>query len=216
VSSAPTVLTATRRTETGKAVAHLRKAGKIPAVVFGHGLESIPVSLDAHEFDLLRRTVHSNSIITLVIDGKDKQRVLVRGLQIDPRYRHLLHVDLFALKSGEEVTVDIPVHTIGESYAVARLGGMLLHNLDHVRVRALPEKLPESFEVPIDSLMEIDDALHVRDLTPPEGVTLLAELDEVVVKVVAPHVVEEPVAPVEVPETEAAPADEDAKGSSES
>jgi large subunit ribosomal protein L25 len=197
-------------------VAHLRKAGKVPAVVFGHGLESIPVSLDAHEFDLLRRTVHSNSIISLVIDGKDKQRVLVRGIQIDPRYRHLLHVDLFALKSGEEVTVDIPVHTIGESYAVARLGGMLLHNLDHVRVRALPEKLPESFEVPIDSLMEIDDALHVRDLTLPEGVTLLAELDEVVVKVVAPHVVEEPVAPVEIPETEAAPADEDAKGSSES
>ena len=216
MSSAPTVLTATRRTETGKAVAHLRKAGKVPAVVFGHGLESIPISLDAHEFDLLRRTVHSNSIITLVIDGKDKQRVLVRGIQIDPRYRHLLHVDLFALKSGEEVTVDIPVHTTGESYAVVRLGGMLLHNLDHVRVRALPEKLPESFEVPIDSLMEIDDALHVRDLTPPEGVTLLAELDEVVVKVVAPHVVEEPVAPVEVPETEAAPADEDAKGSSES
>lgn len=216
MSSAPSVLTATRRTETGKAVAHLRKAGKVPAVVFGHGLESIPISLDAHEFDLLRRTVHSNSIITLVIDGKDKQRVLVRGIQIDPRYRHLLHVDLFALKSGEEVTVDIPVHTTGESYAVVRLGGMLLHNLDHVRVRALPEKLPESFEVPIDSLMEIDDALHVRDLTPPEGVTLLAELDEVVVKVVAPHVVEEPVAPVEVPETEAAPADEDAKGSSES
>ena len=177
MSSAPSVLTATRRTETGKAVAHLRKAGKVPAVVFGHGLESIPVSLDAHEFDLLRRTVHSNSIISLVIDGKEKQRVLVRGIQIDPRHRHLLHVDLFALKSGEEVTVDIPVHTTGESYAVARLGGMLLHNLDHVRVRALPEKLPESFEVPIDSLMEIDDALHLRDLTLPEGVTLLAELD---------------------------------------
>ena len=65
--------------------------------------------------------------------------------------------------------------------------------------------------------MEIDDALHLRDLTLPEGVTLLAELDEVVVKVVAPHVVEEePVAPVETPEAEAVPAAEDAKGSSES
>jgi hypothetical protein len=64
--------------------------------------------------------------------------------------------------------------------------------------------------------MEIDDALHLRDLTLPEGVTLLAELDEVVVKVVAPHVVEEPVAPVETQEAEAVPAAEDAKGSSES
>jgi large subunit ribosomal protein L25 len=212
MSSAPSVLTATRRTELGKGVAHLRKAGKIPAVVFGHGLESIPVSLDAHEFNLLRRTVHSNSIISLVIDGKDKQPVLVHGIQIDPRYRRLLHVDLFALKSGEEVTVDIPVHTVGESYAVVRLGGMLLHNLDHVRVRALPEKLPESFEVSIDSLEEIDAAIRLRDLALPEGVTLLADLDEIVVKVVAPHVVEEPVAALEaeVPTTEA-PAAAEAK-----
>lgn len=216
MSSAPSVLTATRRTETGKGVAHLRKAGKVPAVVFGHGLKSIPVSLDAHEFDLLRRTVHSTSIVSLVIDGKDEHRVLVHGIQIDPRHRHLLHVDLFALKSGEEVTVDIPVHTVGESYAVARLGGMLLHNLDHVRVRALPEKLPESFEVPIDSLTEFDAALHVRDLTLPAGVALLADLDEIVVKVVAPHVAEEPVAPVEIPVAEAASEAEDEKGPSES
>jgi len=96
VSSTPTVLTATSRTETGKAVAHLRKAGKVPAVVFGHGLESISVTLDAHEFDLLRRTIHSNSIISLEIDGKDKRRVMVHGIHIDPRTRHLLHVDLFA------------------------------------------------------------------------------------------------------------------------
>jgi large subunit ribosomal protein L25 len=217
VSATPTVLTATSRAETGKAVAHLRKAGKIPAVVFGHGLESIPVTLDAHEFDHLRRTIHSNSIVSLVIDGKDERRVLVHGIQIDPRHRQLLHVDLFALKSGEEVTVEIPVHTVGESHAVARLGGMLLHNLSHVRVRALPEKLPESFEVPIDSLTEIDDALHVRDLTLPAGVTLLADLDEIVVKVVAPHVVEEPVvAPAEEPAAEAAPADAEAKPSTES
>jgi len=70
VSATTTVLTATSRTETGKAVAHLRHDGKIPAVVFGHGLASINVTLDAHEFDHLRRTIHSNSIISLEIDGK--------------------------------------------------------------------------------------------------------------------------------------------------
>ena len=105
--SAPSVLTATTRTETGKKVSGLRKAGRIPAVVFGHGLASIPVSLDAHEFEHFRRTAHSNLIVELKVDGKDKHRVLVHGVQVDPRTRQLLHVDLFELKSGEEVTIEI-------------------------------------------------------------------------------------------------------------
>jgi large subunit ribosomal protein L25 len=191
--AAPSVLTATRRTEIGKHVAHLRKAGRLPAVVFGHGLESIPVSLDAHEFEHVRRTAHSNTIIELKIDGKDVHRVLVHGVQIDPRNRHLLHVDLFELKKGEEVTVEIQLHTVGESYAVDRLGGTLLHNIDRIKVRALPENLPDSIEFSIESLMDFDTAIHLRDLPMPAGVTLLSDLDEVVAKVAAPHVIEEPV-----------------------
>jgi large subunit ribosomal protein L25 len=193
VSSAPTVLNAVSRPETGKAAAKLRRTGKLPAVVFGHGVDSIPISLDAHEFDHLRKTNHSNTIISLTIDGKAKRNVMLHGFQIDPRTRQLLHVDLFALKTGEEVTVEIPVHTIGESYAVARLGGTLLHTVSHVRVRALPEKLPESLEVCIDSLDDFEKALHVRDLVLPEGVTLMSEADDVVAKVAAPKAVEETV-----------------------
>ncbi|MGA2512023.1 MAG: 50S ribosomal protein L25 [Candidatus Limnocylindrales bacterium] len=204
----PTVLTATRRTETGKSVAHLRKAGLLPAVVFGHGLDSISVSLDAHEFDHLRRTVHSNTIIELKVDGKDTHRVLVHGVQMDPRTRSLLHVDLFEVKSGEEVTVEIPLHTVGESYAVERLGGTLLHNIDRVKVRALPEKLPEALEYSIEPLKDFDVAIHLRDLSLPGGITLLSDPDEVVAKVAAPHVIEEPVAAeVAVEEPAEAPAE---------
>jgi large subunit ribosomal protein L25 len=199
VSSAQPVLNAASRTETGKAVARLRKAGQIPAVVFGHGMASVSVSLDAHEFDMLRRTIHSNSLLSLVIDGKDKHRVMVHGVQIDPRSRHLLHVDLFAIKSGEEVTVDVPIRTTGESFAVDRLGGTLLHAVDHVRVRALPEKLPEALEISIEGLDDFEKAIHLRDVPLPAGVTLLADPEELLVKVVPPHVVEEPAAPVEIP-----------------
>jgi large subunit ribosomal protein L25 len=199
VSSAQPVLNAASRTETGKAVARLRKAGQIPAVVFGHGMASVSVSLDAHEFDMLRRTIHSNSLLSLVIDGKDKHRVMVHGVQIDPRSRHLLHVDLFAIKSGEEVTVDVPIRTTGESFAVERLGGTLLHAVDHVRVRALPEKLPEALEISIEGLDDFEKAIHLRDVPLPPGVTLLADPEELLVKVVPPHVVEEPAAPVEIP-----------------
>jgi large subunit ribosomal protein L25 len=197
--AAPSTLSATRRIETGKSVSLLRKAGRVPAVVFGHGLESISVSLDAHEFDHLRHTVQSNTIIELKIDGKDVHRVMVHGIQIDPRHRHLLHVDLFALKKGEEVTVEIPLHGTGESFAVARLGGTLLHNVDRVKVRAQPEKLPEALEFSIESLIDFDTAIHLRDVALPAGVTLLSDPDEIVAKVAAPHVVEEPV----VVETEA-------------
>jgi large subunit ribosomal protein L25 len=218
VSSNETVLTATSRTETGKAVAHLRNAGKIPAVVFGHGLASLNVTLDAHEFDHLRRTIHSNSIISLEIDGgKDKKQVMVHGIHIDPRTRHLMHVDLFALKSGEEVTVEVPLRTTGEAYAATKLGGTLLHTVDRVRVRALPENLPEAFEISVDSLVDFDAAIHLRDVVLPEGVTLLSDPDEIVAKVIPQRAVEEPVAAEVAPEAaEAAPEGAEAKPSTES
>jgi large subunit ribosomal protein L25 len=208
VSSAPTTLAATSRTETGKAVAHLRKAGRIPAVVFGHGLDSVSVSLDAHEFEHLRKVAHSNTIIELEIDGKEKHQVLIHGFQIDPRHRKLLHVDLFALKKGEEVTVEIPLHATGESFAVARLGGTLLHNIDHVRIRALPENLPDSLVFSIDGLEDFETSIHLREVALPPNVTLLSDPDEVVAKVAAPHVVEEPV--VEAVEGEEAAAEGEA------
>jgi len=125
--------------------------------------------------------------------GKDKHRVLVHGVQVDPRTRQLLHVDLFELKSGEEVTIEIQLHTTGESYAVARLAGTLLHNIDRIKVRALPENLPEALEYSIEPLVDFDTAIHLRDLPMPAGVTLLSDPDEVVAKVAPPHVVEEPV-----------------------
>jgi large subunit ribosomal protein L25 len=190
VSSAPTVLTATKRTELGKGAARVRKAGRVPAVVFGHGIESMPVSLDAHEFDVLRRHLHSNTLIELRVEGAEARKVMVHGIQIDPRYRRLLHVDLFAFKTGEEVTVDIALVTVGYSHAVDKLDGTLLHNVDHVRVRALPESLPESIEVSIEPLVDFEVAIHVRDLTLPEGVTLLSDPDEVVAKVIPPAVAE--------------------------
>ena len=204
--SAPSVLAATSRTETGKSVARLRKTGRLPAVVFGHGLASIPVFLDGHEFEHVRRTAHSNTIFELKIDGKDVHRVLIHGVQVDPRNRQLLHVDLFELKSGEEVTVEIILHTTGESYAVARLGGTLLHNIDRIKVRALPENLPDSIEFSIEGLNDFETAIHLRDLPMPEGVTLLSDPDEVVAKVAAPHVIEEPV----VAEVAEEPAEEEA------
>lgn len=188
-------LAARPREVTGKAVKKLRSAGQLPAVVYGHGVDSTNVTLDAHEFDLLRKHAGPNALIDLSVDGKKADPVLIHAVQIHPVNRRPLHADLFLVRMTEELTVDVRLVATGESAAVTQLNGTLLHPTEHVRVKALPDHLPQSIEYPIDSLVDFDAAIHVRDLTIPDDVTLLTDPDEVIAKVQAPRieVEEEPV-----------------------
>ena len=189
-------LAAEPRDVLGKKVALLRRQGKLPGVVFGHGLDSTSVSVDAHDFELLRRRAGPNALVDLSVDGAKAQPVLVHGVQVHPVTRRPLHVDLFLVRMTEELTVDVPLVPIGESRAVVEEGGTLLHSIESVRIKALPDHLPQSIEYSIESLVDFDAAIHVRDLTIPSDVTLLTDADEVVAKVQAPRVEveEEPVA----------------------
>ena len=117
-ATARPTLAAEHREITGKKVSHLRHAGRLPAVVYGHGLESANVSVDTHEFELLRRRVGSNALIDLSIDGKKSRPVLVHDVQIHPVNRRPLHVDLFLVRMTEELTVDVPLVAIGDAPAV--------------------------------------------------------------------------------------------------
>ena len=184
-------LAATKRDVTGKRVARLRKAGLLPAVVFGRGLVSQSLSLDSHEFELLQRKIGQNALVDLSVEGTKATPVLVPGIQRDPVYRRMLHVDLFAVRMTEELTVDVPLVTIGESIAVEKLGGTLLHMLESVKVRALPDHLPQSIDLPIDSLVDFEATVHVRDLSIPADVTLLTDPDEIVARVQQPRIEEE-------------------------
>lgn len=190
MSSARPALVAERRTVTGKAVAHLRRDGRLPAVVYGHGLESAPVTIDAHEFDLLRRRVGPNALIDLSIDGAKPTPVLIHGVQIHKVNRRPIHVDLFAVRMTEEITVEVPVHGVGESEAVTRHGGTLLNASGTVKAKARPDHLPQAFEVDLSSLVDFDATIHVRDIVVPEGVTILADPDEIIFKVAPPRIQE--------------------------
>lgn len=209
MSTARPTLAAEHREITGKAVARLRRAGKLPAVVFGRGVESANLTVDTHDFDLLRRQTGPNALIDLSVDGKKAQPVLIQGVQVHPVNRRPLHVDLFLVRMTEELTVDVPLVPTGDSFAITQLGGTLLHQLESVRVRALPDHLPQSLEYSIESLVDFDGTVSVRDLTIPSDVTLLTDIDEVVARVQAPRV--EEVAPVvegEAVEGEAAEGEE--------
>ncbi len=173
----------------------LRKVGRLPAVVYGHGVDSTNVTIDAHEFELLRRHSGPNALVDLSVDGKKAQPVLINQVQVHPVHRRPLHADLFLVRMTEELTVDVPLVATGISHAVDQLGGTVLHPTETVRVRALPDHLPQSIEYSIESLVDFDVSLHVRDLAVPSDVTLLTDADEIIAKVQPPRVEveEEPV-----------------------
>ena len=181
-------LAAAHRDVTGKAVMHLRRAGQLPAVVFGHGTPSANVTVDAHELELLRRRSGPNTLVDLSVDGQKARPVLIHDVQVHRVTQRPIHVDLFLVTMTEELTVDVPLVTTGESEAVKVHGGTLLHPIEHVRVKALPDHLPQSISYDIASLLTFDDVIHLRDLQIPGDVTLLTDPDEIVAKVLPPRV----------------------------
>ncbi|MEP7360527.1 MAG: 50S ribosomal protein L25 [Chloroflexota bacterium] len=194
--SRPT-LSARPRDIRGKAVAHLRKEGSLPAVVYGAGVESHNVTLDAHEFELLRRRAGRHAVIDLTMEGDGKvQPVLLQGIQEHPVNRRTLHVDLLVVDLSAERTTDLPLIFVGTSDAVAKQGGVMLHLRDAVVVRAKPDDLPSGIELDITPLVDFDAVLHASDLVIPAGVTLITELTEALARVQQPRVEEEPVAAV--------------------
>ena len=209
MTSSRPALAATRRTETGKKNAALRRAGRLPAVVYGHGVDSASISIDAHEFDLIRRRSGQNALVDLSIDGHRPKVAIVHGIHIHPVTRRPIHVDLFVVKMTEELTVEVPVHGVGESEAVHRKGGTLIHALDRVKVRARPDHLPQSLEADLATLVDFEHVIKVRDLHVADGVAILADLDEEVFRVLPPRIIEEEVRPAAAApaEGEAAPAE---------
>jgi len=176
-------LAAEPREITGKKVAGLRREGRLPAVVYGHGISSENVSVDAHDFELLRRKAGQNALIDLSVHGKQARPVLVHGVQVHPVHRRPLHVDLFLVRMTEELIVDVPLVATGTSLAIENLNGTLLHPIESVRIRALPDHLPQSIEYSIEGLVDFDAVVKVADLTIPGDVTLLTDPEEIVAKV---------------------------------
>ena len=206
-------LVAERRTVIGKGVARLRKQGRLPAVIFGHGTESEPVTVDAHDFDLLRRRTGASTLVDLKVEGGKARPVLVHGIQYHPVTRRPLHVDLFAVRMTEELTVEVQLIGLGIAPAVDG-GGTLMHPTSRVKVRALPGDLPDTLTFDLSSLVDYEATITVADLVVPEGVTIQADPAEVIARVLAPRV-EEAAAEGETPSAEgdaaaATPAEGDA------
>jgi large subunit ribosomal protein L25 len=197
-------LTAEVRTEFGKGYARrLRAAGKIPAVVYGHGTDPQHIALPGHETALIIRK--ANQVLDLQIAGKS-QLALVKDVQKDPVHQVIEHLDLIVVRAGEKVTVDVPVHVEGESAPGTRVN----QDATTLSLEVEATHIPESVSVSIEGLAEGAQIL-AGDVKLPAGATLVTDPEHLVVGITgeaAADLGDEPEAEAEAAEGEAASGDE--------
>ena len=206
-------LPAEPRTEFGKGGARrTRRAGKIPAVIYGHGAAPRHVSLPAKEFGHAIKHGGANVLLTLSLNGAE-ELAIPKAIQRHPIKGVFEHVDLLAVRRGEKVTIDVPIVVVGE---VAR-GGLLAQESNVVSVEAEATQLPSEIQVNVEDL-EIGSHVTAGDLTLPSGATLVTDPQQVLVLIqeapTAADLEEEGEGEAEAPEAEGVPAAE-AEGSSE-
>ncbi len=205
-------LQADERIILGKKVKRLRRDGKLPAHVFGKGIETEHVSLDTKAFLSTFASAGETGLIDLNI-GKEVKPVMIRGVQYDPVTELPLHVDFYQVNLKEKVTVPVPLVLIGEDPEKVHLGeAIVLQTLNEVQVEALPTDLIEKIEIDITALKEIDDAISVGDLVYDREKLILQEGPEEIVVKLAPAVTAEMEALLEEQAAEAAAVTEGADG----
>jgi large subunit ribosomal protein L25 len=196
-------LKAERRDGTGKGAARkIRAGGKVPAVVYGQGIDPLHVTIDSRDlFHALHTDAGMNVLVDLRVDG-DHFLAMPREVQQDHLRGRFIHVDFLRIARDEKIAVDVPIHIVGESHGVKE-GGVIEHHLWNLHVECFPQDVPSAIEADI-SRLGINESLKVSDLKIPSTLTVLTAVEENVVSVVPPQVlkIEEEVPP-EVAEAEA-------------
>jgi large subunit ribosomal protein L25 len=182
------VIKAAARTVLGKKVATLRRNGRLPGNVYGSGIESKAVDIDAREFGRTIKAAGLRAMIQLDVDGESKPRyVILRGISRKGGTGDPIHIDFFQVDPEQPIQANVPLRLIGEAPAVRDLAGTLLPGLDVVAVHCKPLDIPDSFELDISPLVGFDVSLTVADLTPVEGVEIVSDPSVVVVTVLPPR-----------------------------
>lgn len=173
---------------TGKKVKVLRSEGKLPAIVYGKDVESLPILLDLREATRVLRGVGSSSLLNLEIDGKEYD-ALVRERQRNVISGEYLHIDFLAVSLTEKVRTLVNVVLEGEPPAIEDFDAILINGLDRVEVECLPSDLPEKIVVDISSIEGIGDGIYVKDLILPPDVEILEDLEDMIVVATAPTLI---------------------------
>jgi large subunit ribosomal protein L25 len=182
---AETALTAEHRDLTGKGPARrYRAAGRVPGVLYGHGVDPIPLTVSAQDLlHLFHNAGGTNVLVDLQIDGTP-HLAIPREVQRDHIHSRFVHIDFLAVRRDEKITLSVEVHEVGEAPGI-KAGGVVEHHLRELEVECLPTDVPDGIAADISSL-ELGDMLHVRDLVPPPGVEILTDAESAVISIITP------------------------------
>ena len=176
-------ISAEPRTDFGKGGARrTRRAGKVPAVVYGHGEKPRHISLPGLEFAAAIRKGGANQLISVEVTDGTRELVIPKDIQRDPLRDDIVHADLLIVRKGETVTADIQISFVGEG----EKGGLVVHELTSLNVETEATQIPESIEVSIEGLA-IGSQRYVREIEVPEGIIILTDGDQVVASVSEPR-----------------------------
>ncbi len=196
-------LQAASRTATGKGAARsLRRDGKVPGVIYGHGREAEAVTIDKSALNKMLIGISAGTtILDVAVDGRAPVKALIREIQRDSlRPAEIIHLDLYEVRSDEEITLAVPIRLIGIPDGVRNFGGVLDHVLRELEVEVLPSNIPDHVDLDVTALT-IGHSLFVRDVK-VENAKVLNDPDTPICTVVAPRTEEAPAVVEEVATTE--------------
>ena len=183
------VLEAQQREIIGKKVKALRREGLLPAVIYGSGMDPMPITLNSKDVRQTLSSIGANTLVTIKL-GKKEHLALVRDVQREVIMRDLLHVDFQAVSHEETITSTVPIVTIGEAPAIKEFEAILVSGLDELQIEAKAKDLPDVISADVSGLMEIGDNIQVKDLVIPGEVKILDDPEEIVITVTIPTLME--------------------------
>jgi len=192
------VIKAEKRETFGKNASRVvRQKGRVPAILYGPGIENVALTLDKKDlFSILKSETGENTLFVVSFNS-EKRDAMIKELQVNPVSRELLHVDLILIAMDKEIRVAIPLVLLGEAVGVKAEGGFVDFSSREIEVECLPKDIPEHIEVDISAL-HLHQSIRVDEIDPPEGVKIITDPESVVVLIQAPAKEEE----VEVEEEE--------------
>ncbi|MFZ6036207.1 MAG: 50S ribosomal protein L25 [Patescibacteria group bacterium] len=184
-------LAAHPREVTGVRVKHMRREGRLPAVLYGPKRTTTSISIDVRDFLQLYKKAGHSSLVNLTLEGGKPAMVLIHEVQRDPVTHRPVHVDFYEVDMTKKTTAEVELRFVGESKAVKEDGGVLVKALSSVEVECLPQHLVQYIDIDISVLKSFDDVIRVANIPLPEGITITNESEALVSTVQKPRTEEE-------------------------
>ena len=177
----------TTRVVSGKKVKTVRSQGKIPGVLYGHGITPTNLTIEYIPFEKAYHQAGTSTLVDLVLDDKQPVKALIQDIQMDPLTDRVLHVDFHQVRMDEKLHAEIPLKFVGEAPAVKEFSAIFVKPISALKVECLPQDLVHEIEADISGLKNFNDAIHISDIKLPPGLTVLHAPEETVALVQEPR-----------------------------